>query len=69
MAAPPCCSYPTLHRPYRIPLPTWGCIAILTPACLLLAGLLVVPWATVRTACSDCMAGGVVYGCRCLLQC
>ncbi|PRW20630.1 putative polyamine transporter isoform A [Chlorella sorokiniana] len=38
--------YPTLHRPYRIPLPTWGCIAMLTPACLLLVGLLIVPWAT-----------------------
>lgn len=40
--------YPALHRPYCIPLPTWGCIAMLTPACLLLVGLLIVPWATVR---------------------
>ncbi|EFN50801.1 hypothetical protein CHLNCDRAFT_37683 [Chlorella variabilis] len=39
--------YPTLHRPCRIPLPTWGCIAMLVPACLLLAGLLIVPWVLV----------------------
>lgn len=40
--------YPTLHRPYRIPLPTWGCILMLAPACALLVGLLVVPWVQVR---------------------
>ena len=39
--------YPTLHRPCRIPFPTWGCIAMLVPACLLLAGLLIVPWVLV----------------------
>lgn len=38
--------HPSLHRPYRIPLPTWGCIAMLLPACLLLMVLLIVPWAT-----------------------
>ncbi|KAI3434372.1 hypothetical protein D9Q98_002451 [Chlorella vulgaris] len=36
--------YPSLHRPYRIPLPTWACACMLGPACLLLAGLVVVPW-------------------------
>lgn len=36
--------YPALHRPYRIPLPTWGCIAMLAPACVLLVGLVTMPW-------------------------
>lgn len=36
--------YANLHRPYRIPLPTWACIIGLFPACVLLAGLLIVPW-------------------------
>lgn len=45
---PRTCRHPSLHRPYRIPLPTWGCIAMLLPACLLLMVLLIVPWATVR---------------------
>lgn len=50
---PPHPRYPSLHRPYRIPMGIWGCIAMLTPACLLLTGLLVVPWSKV---CS-CVAG------------
>lgn len=42
--------YPDLHRPYRIPLSNWGCVAMLTPACVLLTGLLLVPWAKVGHA-------------------
>lgn len=44
---PPLSRYPSLHRPYRIPLPTWACACMLGPACLLLAGLVVVPWVMV----------------------
>jgi amino acid transporter len=35
--------YPHLHRPYRIPLPTWGCALLLTPAFLLLSFMLLLP--------------------------
>ena len=37
------CRYPTLHRPYRSPLPTWGCALLLLPAGSLLLGLLLAP--------------------------
>ena len=51
--------YPTLHRPYRIPLPTWACILMLTPASILLAGLLLVPWIEVGALCvCVCVGGG-----------
>eukprot|EP00887_Chlorella_sp_A99_P006630 scaffold3.g6630.t1 len=35
--------YPQLHRPYRIPLPTWACGALLLPAGGLLTLLLLAP--------------------------
>lgn len=37
--------YPDLHRPYCIPLPTWGCIAMLVPAGVLLLAMLILPLA------------------------
>ncbi|PSC67221.1 putative polyamine transporter isoform A [Micractinium conductrix] len=36
--------YPALIRPFRVPLPTWACALALVPACILLLGLIVVPW-------------------------
>lgn len=54
--SPPLCllarRYPSLHRPYRIPLPTWACALALVPACLLLIGLVVVPWIVVSAVSS-----------------
>lgn len=34
---------PDLRRPYRVPLPTWGCILMLLPASILLGVILVLP--------------------------
>ena len=34
---------PDLRRPYRVPLPTWGCILMLLPASLLLLVILALP--------------------------
>eukprot|EP00879_Flechtneria_rotunda_P007417 GHRR01007781.1.p1 GENE.GHRR01007781.1~~GHRR01007781.1.p1 ORF type:complete len:454 (+),score=154.91 GHRR01007781.1:1207-2568(+) len=34
---------PYLPRPYRVPLPTWGLIVLLTPATLLLLAVLILP--------------------------
>ena len=36
-------SAPDLHRPYRVPLPTWACVVMLLPASALLLTLLVLP--------------------------
>lgn len=40
--------YPTLHRPFRIPLPTWACALLFLPACSLLLLLVVEPWVVGR---------------------
>jgi len=48
------CRYQNLHRPYRIPLPTWACALALAPACLLLLGLVVTPWLMVRCRRHEC---------------
>ena len=34
---------PDLKRPYRIPLPTWGCVIMLLPASVLLLVILALP--------------------------
>lgn len=34
---------PELHRPYRVPLPTWGCALMLLPASALLLTLIGMP--------------------------
>lgn len=34
---------PDLKRPYRIPLPTWGCVLMLLPASVLLLVILALP--------------------------
>ena len=34
---------PDLHRPYRVPLPTWACALMLLPASCLLLTLLILP--------------------------
>ena len=34
---------PDLRRPYRVPLPTWGCVLMLLPASILLGVILVLP--------------------------
>lgn len=41
--------YPTLHRPFRIPLPTWACALLFLPACSLLLLLVVEPWVVVSS--------------------
>ena len=35
--------YPDLHRPFKIPLSTGGCIAMLVPAFFLLTAMLLLP--------------------------
>lgn len=57
--------YPSLHRPYRIPLSTRGCALLLLPACLLLWGLLLVP---VFTVSCEWEGGGGCALARCLCQ-
>ncbi len=34
---------PHLRRPFKVPLPTWGCVLMLTPATMLLGALVVQP--------------------------
>ena len=34
---------PHLRRPFKIPLPTWGCVLMLTPATVLLLALIAQP--------------------------
>ncbi|GAB4813937.1 hypothetical protein N2152v2_000983 [Parachlorella kessleri] len=55
--------YPSLHRPYRIPLPTWGCVAILLPACMLLCTMLILPLAQGDYAVLLWTLGACVLGC------
>ena len=37
------CRYPQLVRPFRVPLPTWGCLLMVTPASALLAVMVLAP--------------------------
>ena len=61
-------SAPELHRPYRVPLPTWGCALMLLPASVLLITIIVMPiysldWlvSAPRRAC--------IHLCMCLCMC
>ena len=41
---------PDLYRPYRVPLPTWGCVLMLLPASGLLLTILALPVIAARLA-------------------
>ncbi|KAF8060548.1 polyamine transporter [Scenedesmus sp. PABB004] len=55
---------PALPRPYKVPLPTWGVVAMLAPATLLLLAILVIPIyernATTMAATGGAMLAGFV---------
>ena len=58
--------YPQLHRPYKIPLSTMGCVAMLTPAFLLLGVMLALPvlrgdWHVVFFTFLAIVMGAVLY--------
>ncbi|WIA35330.1 hypothetical protein OEZ86_003784 [Tetradesmus obliquus] len=57
---------PALPRPYKVPLPTWALILMLTPASLLLMTILVIPiyernWTMIATTLGAMLAGFVLY--------
>jgi len=57
---------PDLHRPYKIPLPTWACILMLTPATMLLLYVLLMPfymrsWPTIIATVSAVILGVFMY--------
>lgn len=58
--------YPTLHRPYRVPLPVWACALMLLPAVVLLMCLLVGPFVqgkmpVIVFTLAACLLGGVLH--------
>ncbi|KAJ9529358.1 hypothetical protein QJQ45_013786 [Haematococcus lacustris] len=53
---------PDLPRPYRVPLPTWGCILMLLPASLLLMFVLVLPFANRSWTTVGATVGAIVLG-------
>lgn len=58
--------YPSLHRPFRVPLPVWGLVLMLLPASALLLVVLALPvwnrdWRTIGTTLSAVAAGVVLY--------
>ncbi|RMZ56200.1 hypothetical protein APUTEX25_002390 [Auxenochlorella protothecoides] len=55
--------YPSLRRPYRVPLPLWGCAAMLLPASALLLILLIGPIIQGKTSVILFTAGACVLGC------
>ncbi|KAK9812978.1 hypothetical protein WJX72_006764 [[Myrmecia] bisecta] len=57
---------PHLHRPYKVPLPTWGCALMLLPASCLLCTLLVMPvlrldWQVMGWTLGTVVVGGAMY--------
>jgi len=55
-------SRPDLPRPYRVPLPTWGCVAMLLPASLLLLYVLAMPFLALDVPTMAATSGAVVLG-------
>lgn len=53
---------PHVHRPFRIPLPTWACVLLLLPACGLLGTMLVLPIIQLNTKASR-NGVGIAAGC------
>lgn len=58
--------YPQLVRPFRVPLPTWGCVVMVTPASALLAVMVLAPAVqgdtlVVTFTCLVCLAGALLF--------
>ena len=58
--------FPSLHRPFAIPLGFSGCVALLTPALLLLALILLLPvlqgnWAVIYFTSAAIIVGALMY--------
>lgn len=49
---------PHLRRPFRVPLPTWACVLMLTPATLLLGALIAQPILDMDIMVSMCLYSG-----------